>query len=127
MGLTNVPLAFHVSSPSLMEAVPVPTDSALMARALAGDEQAIGLLYDAHSTVVYSIALGILGSPESAEDVLHDTFMQLWREPASFALRGETLKASLAISAYNGAVSARKRRSVKLSSAGSIHEASANR
>jgi len=80
------------------------SDALLISRVQAGDEEAIGLIYDEHSMVVYSIALGVLSVTESAEDVLHETFMQLWREPASFALRGGSLKVSLAITALNRAI-----------------------
>ena len=108
MSLTSVPSAFPASSPSLMRAVPASTDATLMAGILAGDEDAIGLLYDEHSTMVYAIALCILRDPERAADVLHDTFMQLWREPASFAIRGGSLRASLASSAHQGAIRNRR-------------------
>ena len=83
------------------------SDAILFARVQAGDEKVMGLLYDLYSSVVYSIALAVVNSTDNAEDVLHETFMQLWREPTSFALRDGSLKASLATSTFRRAVQVR--------------------
>ena len=42
-----------------------------------GDPGAHGQLYKTYSRAVFTLALGICGSHESAEDVLHNTFIQL--------------------------------------------------
>jgi RNA polymerase sigma-70 factor (ECF subfamily) len=42
-----------------------------------GDASAHGQLYKTYSRAVFTLALGICGSRESAEDVLHNTFIQL--------------------------------------------------
>ena len=83
------------------------SDRQLIRRIEDGDEEAIGLLFDAYSKVVYSIALCVLGHLEAAEDVLHETFMTLWREPDRFAVRDGRLQSSLAISAYKRALDVR--------------------
>jgi RNA polymerase sigma-70 factor (ECF subfamily) len=41
-------------------------------------------LYDRYSRLVYSIALRVLRDPASAEDVMQEVFMQIWRNPSSF-------------------------------------------
>ena len=41
-------------------------------------------LFDRHSTAVYSVAKRILQDEPSAEDVTHDIFMKIWREPTTF-------------------------------------------
>lgn len=44
-----------------------------------GDLQALGGLYDRHRNLVYRTALGITGDTEAAADLLHDTFLRLYR------------------------------------------------
>ena len=64
-------------------------DGQLLARIQRGDEQAMAVLYDRYSRVVYSVALRVLRDAASAEDVLQEIFMQIWRHPDSFtATRG---------------------------------------
>ena len=46
-------------------------------------------LYDRYSSVVYAVALRVLGDTGAAEDVLQEVFLQLWRKPSAFdAARG---------------------------------------
>jgi RNA polymerase sigma-70 factor (ECF subfamily) len=55
----------------------------------AGDEQALGTLYDRWQPIVYALAVRILGDRDEAEDVVEDTFWQLWRQAATYeASRG---------------------------------------
>ncbi|GGZ97057.1 hypothetical protein GCM10008090_01650 [Arenicella chitinivorans] len=42
-----------------------------------GDPRAHGQLYKTYSRAIFTLALGICGSTECAEDVLHNTFIQL--------------------------------------------------
>ena len=68
-------------------------------------------LYDRYSSIVYSVALRILGDTGAAEDVLQDVFMQLWRNPGLFDSSRGSLGAWLAVIARNRAIDAlRKRR-----------------
>ena len=58
----------------------------------AGDELALGQLYDATLGKVYGLALRITGKPESAEEVVGDVYLQAFREAARFdAERGVVL------------------------------------
>lgn len=54
-------------------------DTRLLARVAAGDERALGSLYDAHGSTVYALALAITCSPEAAEAAVADTFAEVWR------------------------------------------------
>jgi len=45
--------------------------------ARSGDARAHGQLYTTYSRAIFTLALGICGSRECAEDVLHNTFIQL--------------------------------------------------
>jgi RNA polymerase sigma-70 factor (ECF subfamily) len=51
----------------------------LVARAKAGDEEALEALYRAFETPVYNLARRILRRPEDAEDVLQETFLEVLR------------------------------------------------
>ena len=77
MGLSNTP---PLSSQD---------DAFLLGLVQRGDEYAMASLFERYSKVVYSVALRVLRDPASAEDVLQDVFMQIWRNPEGFvATRG---------------------------------------
>jgi RNA polymerase sigma-70 factor (ECF subfamily) len=77
----------------------------------AGDEQAMAQIYDCYSSLVYSIALRVLGDAGAAEDVLQNVFMQLWRDPGVFDARRGSLPAWLAVITRHRAIDwLRKRR-----------------
>ena len=76
-----------------------------------GDQSAMAALYDRYSSIVYSVALRVVGDTGSAEDILQDVFMQLWRNPGLFDSSRGSLGAWLAVIARNRAIDAlRKRR-----------------
>ena len=67
---------------------PVP-DSHLVSRMAAGEDAALGDLYDRYGRTVYALALAIVREPADAEEVVVDAFGQAWRSAASFdAARG---------------------------------------
>ncbi len=71
--------------------MPNDTDSnaALVARMAAGDEHALGVLYDRWSTTVHTLAYYLLGQADEAEDAVEETFWQAWREAGRYdASRG---------------------------------------
>jgi DNA-directed RNA polymerase specialized sigma24 family protein len=78
-------------------------DDSLLVRVQQGDEQAIALLYNRHSGVVYSIALRVLHDPAVAERILSDIFLEVWRSPERYAQQTGGLSLSLAIIARNRA------------------------
>lgn len=76
-----------------------------------GDQGAMAALYDRYSSVVYSVALRVLGDTGAAEDVLQEIFLQLWRKPGAFDAARGNLGSWLAVIARNRAIdSLRKRR-----------------
>ncbi len=62
---------------------PIP-DSALIERMMAGDEQALAALYDRYSGMLFGMLMRILKDAQTAEEVLQDLFLQLWREAGRF-------------------------------------------
>lgn len=61
--------------------------SAQVARARAGDLEALGTVYRAYEAPVYNLGRRICGNEEDAEDVLQDTFLEVCRSIDKF--RGE--------------------------------------
>ena len=70
-------------------AVPTgPTDRArdreLLARVAQGDVAALRSLYDQHAPRAITIAFRILRNREEAEDIVQETFLEVWRRAAQF-------------------------------------------
>jgi RNA polymerase sigma-70 factor, ECF subfamily len=66
-----------------------PTDEELLRRISAGDTEAFESLYDRYARAAYSLAVRILGDGRSAEDVVQDAFLRVWRMAGTFdAQRG---------------------------------------
>jgi RNA polymerase sigma-70 factor (ECF subfamily) len=87
------------------------TDLALVMAVRSGDQAAMGSLYDRYSSVVYAVALRVLGDTGAAEDVLQEVFLQLWRNPSAFDAGRGNLGPWLAVITRNRAIdSLRKRR-----------------
>jgi len=95
-----------------IKASPQPTgdDAFLLALIQSGDEQAISALYNRHAKLVYSIALRVLSDPTSADDVVHEIFMQIWRNPDGFTQARASLGGWLAVLARNRSIDALHRR-----------------
>ncbi len=55
-------------------------DPKLMARVAKGEHHALSQLYDQSSTVLFSLALRILGNREEAADLLQETYLDVWRK-----------------------------------------------
>lgn len=97
-----------MSSADLKAASP---DTTLVSAIRSGDQSAMAALYDRYSSVVYSVALRVLGDTGAAEDIQQDVFMQLWRNPGAFDANRGHLGAWLAVITRNRAIDAlRKRR-----------------
>ncbi|HXP40073.1 MAG TPA: sigma-70 family RNA polymerase sigma factor [Candidatus Acidoferrales bacterium] len=89
----------------------IPADLTIVTGLKAGDQGAMADLYDRYSSVVYAVALRVLGDTGAAEDVLQEVFLQLWRNPNSFNAARGSLASWLAVVTRNRAIdSLRKRR-----------------
>jgi len=85
-------------------------DASLLSLVQRGDEGAMASLFDRYSKVVYSVALRVLRDPSSAEDVLQEIFMQIWRSPESFVATRGSLGGWLAVVSRNRSIDALRRR-----------------
>jgi len=59
-------------------------DIELLQRIARQDRAAFGEFYDRHSVLMYSVACKILNDPGEAEDVLQETFAQIWEKAGNF-------------------------------------------
>jgi len=85
-------------------------DARLVSAVRLRNEEAMGELYDLYSSLVYSVAMRVLGDSAAAEDVLQEVFMQLWRNPQRFDSNRGSLPAWLAVIARNRAIDTLRRR-----------------
>jgi DNA-directed RNA polymerase specialized sigma24 family protein len=60
-----------------------PGDADLLARVRAGDREALDELYLRLGGPAFALARRVVGDDALAEDVLHEVFLQVWREPAA--------------------------------------------
>lgn len=88
-------------------------DAALMEKVMAGDESAIGQLYDHYSPMLFGMLMRILQDSQAAEEVLQDLFLQLWRKPEQFDPARGTLAAWLTVIGRNRAISKLRGRPVR--------------
>lgn len=64
-------------------------DSILVRRIAGGDESALAALYDSWAQPVYSVVAQLLMDADGAEDVVEETFWQIWQRASSYdASRG---------------------------------------
>ena len=62
-----------------------PTDERqLIKRLQARDQAAMNTLYERYSNVVYAVAVRIIGQSADAEDVVVDSFWQVWQQAGSY-------------------------------------------
>ena len=60
------------------------SDGDLVSDLANGDERALGALYIRHVRPVYGMVLRMLQDSETAEEVVHDAFLRVWRRPGAF-------------------------------------------
>ncbi len=91
----------------------------LAQRLCAGDESALGEIYDRFSAFVFGLALRVTGDRTAAEDVAQDVFVSLWDKPERFNPARGSMRAYLGTLTHRRAVDlirreeARRRRETK--------------
>lgn len=68
-----------------------PADAALWRRAAAGDHDAFGVLFDRHSSAVYSYLFRRTADWSAAEDLTAAVFLQAWRKRSQVVFDGESV------------------------------------
>jgi RNA polymerase sigma-70 factor, ECF subfamily len=59
-------------------------DPDLLARVVKGDQQAFSQLYDHSSTLLFTLAVRILGNREEAAELLQDVYLEVWRKVSRY-------------------------------------------
>jgi RNA polymerase sigma-70 factor (ECF subfamily) len=59
-------------------------DAALVKAMAAGDGSALARLYDRHSSFLLGLAMRIVRERREAEDLLHDVFLEAWKQAKAF-------------------------------------------
>ena len=87
-------------------------DEELVARALDGEEAALGALVDRHHAAAYRAALAICGEDDLAQDVVQDAFLKAFRGLAGFRHEASfrTWLLTIVANETRGALRRRKRR-----------------
>ncbi len=71
------------------------SDEELMASIQEKDVRALEVFYDRHRVLAYSLALRILSSPPDAEDVLQESFLNVWRSSRTYRANKSTARSWL--------------------------------
>jgi RNA polymerase sigma-70 factor (ECF subfamily) len=102
LGAARTPRGAEVSTDKM-------SDESLVARVAEGDRQALRLLFIRHQQRVHRFVLRLVTNSATAEDVVNDVFLDLWRHAANFEGRSQVSTWLLAI-ARNKALSAMRGR-----------------
>jgi RNA polymerase sigma-70 factor, ECF subfamily len=79
-----------------------------MSRVAGGDADALGELYDRYGRVVFGVIYRMLGSPESAEEVVQNTFHSVWRQADAYRPERGSVRTWLLAIARNAAIDWRR-------------------
>lgn len=61
-----------------------PGDEELMSRMAGGDAAAFEVFYDRHASLLWGLAVRIVGNPTEAQDVLQDALVLIWERAAAY-------------------------------------------
>ncbi|HWC37230.1 MAG TPA: sigma-70 family RNA polymerase sigma factor [Acidimicrobiales bacterium] len=81
-------------------------DEVLVARLAAGDDEALGELFDRHGPFVMGVARRVTGDQARAEEVLQDVIGGLWQHPERYEAGRGSLRAFLGVQARRRAIDA---------------------
>jgi RNA polymerase sigma-70 factor (ECF subfamily) len=79
-------------------------DAQLLARIVAGDDRALGEVYDRHAGILFGVARRVTRDEQLARDVTQEVFTYLWELPERVDLSRGTLRAFLVMLAHRRAV-----------------------
>lgn len=83
-------------------------DVTLIDGAAAGDRDCLAGLYDRYAPVLLAIGRRILGDRREAEDLLHDVFLEVWRQAGDYDAARGTVRAWLLMRMRSRALDRRK-------------------
>lgn len=123
---SSTPRSVHESQGAAYDPASIePTDESLLIGVAQRDLAAFDLLYERHGRAAFGVAYGILGAVETAEDVVQDAFLTIWRRADTYvAGRGNARTWLLSVTRHRAIDVARGRavrpRGVSLDDAGDL-------
>src|ERR1700736_2879948 len=92
----------------------VTSDEGLIERIAAGDKLAMRTLFARHQVRVFRFLHGILRDQSTAEDLLNDVFIDIWRQAGRFEGRSSVSTWMLAIARFKALSALRRPREAEL-------------
>jgi RNA polymerase sigma-70 factor (ECF subfamily) len=83
-------------------------DAELIRSVANGDRVALAQLYDRFAPILMAVATRILGERREAEDLLHDVFLEVWRQAADYDVTRGSVRAWIMIRLRSRAIDRRK-------------------
>ncbi len=87
----------------------VTSDETLIALIANGDRDAVRVLFARHNVRVFRFLLRIVGDEATAEDLVAEVFLEVWRSAGRFEARSQVSTWILAIARYKALASRRRR------------------
>lgn len=85
------------------------SDEVLLGLIASGDKDAMRLLYARHNVRVFRFLTRLVGNEASAEDLMNEAFVEVWRNAGRFEARSQVSTWILAIARYKALASLRRR------------------
>ena len=90
-------------------------DAELVLAVAAGDRRALSTLYDRHGSSMLGLGVRVLRNRQSAEDVLHDVFLEVWRRAHTYDRQRASVRGWLFLMMRSRCLDRRKSAAVALS------------
>ncbi len=90
------------------------SDEVLIGRIANGDRLAMQVLFARHHVRVYRFVLRLVSNPTTAEDLISEVFLDVWRQAGRFEARSAVSTWLLAIARFKALSALRKRPNVEL-------------
>ena len=97
-----------------MSATQATSDEVLIARIAQGDRLAMQVLYARHHVRVYRFALRLVKNESTAEDLISEIFLDVWRQAGRFEGRSQVSTWLLAITRFKALSALRRRTDAEL-------------
>ncbi len=86
-------------------------DVQLVAKLCAGDQDALGALYDRHASMMLAVGVQVLKDRQESEDLLHEVFLEAWRTAKSYNPRRGNVRTWLFMKMRSRAIDRWRKRS----------------
>jgi RNA polymerase sigma-70 factor, ECF subfamily len=90
------------------------SDELLITRIAQGDKLAMQVLYGRHHVRVYRFALRMVRNEQTAEDLISDVFLDVWRQAGTFERRSAVTTWLLSITRFKALSALRRRKEAEL-------------